>query len=61
MRPQQMPDQNNEVFLAEDDAEPDAVVWLRDMDGTGSMHPCLPDDPGAIRYIREDLVIAWSA
>lgn len=35
--------------------EPDEVVWLRDLDGTGSMHPCAPHDPGAIRYIREDL------
>ena len=34
----------------------DAVVWLRDLDGTGSMHPCAPHDPGAIRYIREDLI-----
>lgn len=35
--------------------EPDEIVWLRDLDGTGSMHPCAPHDPGAIRYIREDL------
>lgn len=34
---------------------PDEVVWLRDLDGTGSMHPCTPHDPGAIRYIREDI------
>lgn len=40
------------------DAEPDDVVWLRDLDGTGSMHVCTPHDPGAIKYIREDLVVA---
>lgn len=33
--------------------EPDDVVWLRDLDGTGSMHPCTPHCEGAIRYFRE--------
>lgn len=28
------------------------VVWLRDVDGTGSMQPCAKGDPGAVRYIR---------
>jgi hypothetical protein len=37
--------------------EPDASVWLRDLDGTGSMHVCTPYCPGAIRYIREDLAV----
>jgi hypothetical protein len=35
-------------------AEPDEIVWLRDLDGTGSMHVCTPHDPGAIRYCRMD-------
>lgn len=38
------------------EAEPDPEVWLRDLDGTGSMHVCTPHCPGAIKYIREDLV-----
>jgi len=52
MRPQQMPTEDHEI------CEPDEVVWLRDLDGTGSMHVCTPHDPGAIKYIREDLVVA---
>jgi hypothetical protein len=28
-------------------------VWLRDLDGTGSMHPCTPHDDGALLYVRE--------
>jgi hypothetical protein len=35
--------------------EPDEVVWLRDLDGTGSMHVCTPYCPGAIEYVRADL------
>jgi hypothetical protein len=27
------------------------VVWLRDKDGTGRLHPCDRDDPGALAYI----------
>lgn len=27
------------------------VVWLRDVDGTGSLHPCAPDDPGALMFV----------
>lgn len=26
-------------------------IWLRDVDGTGSMHPCAKGDPGAIEYV----------
>jgi len=26
-------------------------VWLRDIDGTGSLHPCAKGDPGAIEYV----------
>jgi hypothetical protein len=26
------------------------VVWLRDVDGTGSMHPCAEGDDGAVAY-----------
>lgn len=29
------------------------IVYLRDLDGTGSMHPCLEGDPGAIPYSRK--------
>lgn len=36
------------------EVEPDEVVWLRDLDGTGSMHVCTPHCPGAIRYYRGD-------
>lgn len=27
------------------------VVWLRDLDGTGSMHPAAKGDPGAVMYV----------
>ena len=27
------------------------VVWLRDLDGTGSLHPCAPSDPGAVMFV----------
>lgn len=26
------------------------IVYLRDVDGTGSLHPCSKDDPNAIEY-----------
>lgn len=38
-------------------ADPDKfapVVFLRDVDGTGSLHPCLKGDPGAIAYVPVD-------
>ncbi|BEV47309.1 hypothetical protein [Afipia carboxidovorans] len=35
---------------------PDASIWVRDLDGTGSMHPCAKSDPGAVEFIRADLV-----
>jgi hypothetical protein len=28
----------------------DKVIYMRDLDGTGSMHPCLKGDPGAVAY-----------
>ena len=28
----------------------EAVAWLRDIDGTGSLHPCAKSDPGAIEF-----------
>jgi hypothetical protein len=28
----------------------EAVAWLRDIDGTGSLHPCAKGDPGAIEF-----------
>lgn len=28
--------------------------WLRDVDGTGSLHLCDPDDDGAIEYVPAD-------
>lgn len=34
-------------------------IWSIDLDGTGSMHPCLRGDPGAVEYIRADLVPQW--
>ena len=27
------------------------LVYLRDIDGTGSLHPCLKGDPGAIAFV----------
>lgn len=35
-----------------DRVTPAANVWLRDLDGTGSMHPCAPADEGAVEYTR---------
>ena len=29
-------------------------VYLRDLDGTGSMHVCAKGDPGAVEYIPVD-------
>lgn len=29
----------------------DGLVYLRDLDGTGSMHVCAKNDPGAIAYM----------
>lgn len=31
--------------------KPDPEVWLRDLDGTGSMHVCAAGDPGAVPYV----------
>ena len=28
------------------------IVYLRDLDGTGSMQPCAKDDPGAVKFVR---------
>lgn len=28
-----------------------AVVYLRDVDGTGSLHPCSKGDPGALPHV----------
>lgn len=33
-----------------------ATIWMCDLDGTGSMHPCLKGGPGAVAYIRADVV-----
>jgi hypothetical protein len=41
--------------------EPDEQVWLRDLDGTGSMHVCTPYCPGAVEYVRADLVVTFLA
>lgn len=30
------------------------VVYLRDLDGTGSMHVCAKGDPGAVAYVPDD-------
>lgn len=27
------------------------VAWLRDLDGTGSLHPCREGDPGAMMFV----------
>lgn len=32
------------------------VAYLRSVDGTGSLHPCLKGDPGAIAYVPADTV-----
>jgi hypothetical protein len=35
----------DKVLLGGEGNEP--IAWLRDLDGTGSLHPCVFDDPGA--------------
>ena len=37
---------------------PDIVerIWCRDLDGTGSMHPCSKGDPGAVEFIPADAI-----
>lgn len=40
--------------VCDDTIEPDDVIYMKDVDGTGSLHPCLKGDPGALRYVRED-------
>lgn len=33
--------------------EHEPIAWLRDLDGTGSLHPCAEGDPGAIPVFTE--------
>lgn len=35
---------------------PDATLYARDLDGTGSPHVCSVGDPGAFLYYREDVI-----
>lgn len=28
-----------------------SVIYMRDVDGTGSLHPCSKGDPGALAYV----------
>lgn len=37
--------------MADLDQDHAPVVWLRCVDGTGSMHPCSKGDPGALAYV----------
>lgn len=37
-----------EVRLPDSQCPPDPIAWLRDIDGTGSLHVCADGDPGAI-------------
>ena len=37
---------------------PPKLIWTRDLDGTGSQHPCWPDDEGAIAYILASEAVA---
>lgn len=32
------------------------VAWLRDMDGTGSLHPCAAGDPGSFPVYAHNLI-----
>lgn len=48
-----------EANMTDEQIEPDEIVWLRDLDGTGSMHVCTPHCPGAVKYVRADLTV-WS-
>lgn len=32
---------------------PPQRIWMRDLDGTGSMHPCRSEDPGAVPYVLD--------
>lgn len=36
----------------------EAVAWLRDIDGTGSLHPCAKGDPGAIEFYPQSALDA---
>lgn len=38
--------------------EHDEVVYMIDLDGTGSMHPCSKEDYGSVAYIRGDHIDA---
>jgi hypothetical protein len=43
------------AYMTGDYASRAEVVFLRDIDGTGSMHPCAEGDSGAVEYVpRED-------
>lgn len=33
-------------------------IYARDLDGTGSMHACSREDPGAVEYVRAELADA---
>ena len=35
---------------------PDQIIYARDIDATGSAHPCSMGDEGAYAYVREDLL-----
>lgn len=28
------------------------MIFLRDIDGTGSLHPCAKNDPGAMEFVQ---------
>ena len=32
-----------------------ARIWARDIDSSGSMHPCIKGDKGAVEFIRSDI------
>jgi hypothetical protein len=42
------------IHMAWDHPDDDDAIYMRDLDGTGSMHPCSKGDPGAIRFVRDD-------
>ncbi len=48
-----------DLLIAKQPPEPAddaAVMWARDLDGTGSWHPCAKGDPGAVMFRAVDLV-----
>lgn len=40
-----------------EETPPDPIIYARDLDGTGSMHICSKEDPGAMEYLAKEEMI----